>query len=263
MSFNSSDLLFRPEAYVLKTDSDIMQFQNKTDAGTYAYTDMFVISCIRHFILIDNIDLAKRIYELVLFPRIRQYSPAHLSGFKTKQHLLEEAVSEINTKIWNELIQQKNMQEVPFMQQNFKVYHQRVCIDTYKKTNRDEGISKQGSDQSTGKPRHVPQTQMVSVDYVRPNSEDRQEPLEIADDYSLENTVIGADQIQNILLLLDSPNDAKIVYLRAILQMQWNEIAEIMKISDRTARNHYQQAIQFLQSQLSPDSLFQSGDTHE
>ncbi len=265
MSFNSSDLLFQPEEYVLKTDSDILQFQTKTSTGTYAYTDMFVISCIRYFISIDNKDLAKRIYGLVLYPRIQQYSPAYLFGFKSKQHLLVEAVSEINTKIWNEIIQQKNMQEIPFMQQNFKVYHHRICIDTFKKMNRDEGFSKQGNDQtaSAGKPRHIPQTNMVSIDYVRPNSEERQEPLEIADNYSLENEVADQNQIRDVLLLLNSHEDVNIVYMRVFLHMQWNEIASIMKISDRTARNHYQQAMQYLKSQLSPDSLFQSGDTHE
>jgi len=98
----------------------------------------------------------------------------------------------------------------------------------------------------TGRPHHVPR---ILIEPLQPTPTDSDALLptaDVADPQDQYEHLHAYEESQRILTFLSDPLDRKIMVLRAIENMKWDDIAVICKRTERTIRLRYERARSYL-----------------
>jgi DNA-directed RNA polymerase specialized sigma24 family protein len=133
------------------------------------------------------------------------------------------------------------------MTQNFVHYLRCLCVDEFNRVLRQEGLRFRRDEEGrpSGRPHHVPSTLIEPLQAASINDE---EPpgADVADPHDQYERLHAHDESQRILTYLTDPLDRKIMVLRAIEDMKWDDIAIVCKRTERTVRLRYERARSFL-----------------
>ena len=168
----------------------------------------------------------------------------HTWGLRHRPDLREEAIANMGEHLLREAMNPKEI----FMTQNFIHYVRCLCVDEFNRVLRQEGLRYQRDDDGrpTGRPYHIPRSLMEPL---QPTPTDSDAPLlsaDVADPQDQFEHLHANEESQRILTLLSDPLDRKIMVLRAIEHMKWDDIAVICKRTERTIRLRYERARGYL-----------------
>jgi DNA-directed RNA polymerase specialized sigma24 family protein len=168
----------------------------------------------------------------------------HTWGLRHRPDLREEAIANMGEHLLREAMNPKEI----FMTQNFIHYVRCLCVDEFNRVLRQEGLRYQRDDDGrpTGRPYHIPRSLMEPL---QPTPTDSDAPLlsaDVADPQDQFEHLHANEESQRILAFLSDPLDRKIMVLRAIERMKWDDIAVICKRTERTIRLRYERARSYL-----------------
>jgi len=168
----------------------------------------------------------------------------HTWGLRHRPDLREEAIANMGEHLLREAMNPKEI----FMTQNFIHYVRCLCVDEFNRVLRQEGLRYQRDDDGrpTGRPYHIPRSLMEPL---QPTPTDSDAPLlsaDVADPQDQFEHLHANEESQRILTFLSDPLDRKIMVLRAIEHMKWDDIAVICKRTERTIRLRYERARGYL-----------------
>ena len=179
----------------------------------------------------------------------------HTWGLRHRPDLREEAIANMGEHLLREAMNPKEI----FMTQNFIHYVRCLCVDEFNRVLRQEGLRYQRDDDGrpTGRPYHIPRSLMEPL---QPTPTDSDAPLpsaDVADPQDQFEHLHANEESQRILTFLSDPLDRKIMVLRAIEHMKWDDIAVICKRTERTIRLRYERARSYLR-----ESILREQTTH-
>ncbi len=168
----------------------------------------------------------------------------HTWGLRHRPDLREEAIANMGEHLLREAMNPKEK----FMTQNFIHYVRCLCVDEFNRVLRQEGLRYQRDDDGRpiGRPYHIPRSLMEPL---QPTPTDSDAPLpsaDVADPQDQFEHLHAYEESQRILAFLSDPLDRKIMVLRAIEHMKWDDIAVICKRTERTIRLRYERARSYL-----------------
>ncbi|GCE18858.1 RNA polymerase sigma factor [Dictyobacter kobayashii] len=167
----------------------------------------------------------------------------HTQGLRHRPELREEAIANMGEHLLREA---QDPAEI-FITQNFIHYLRCLCVDEFNRVLRQEGLGyrRDAEGRPSGRPQHVPRS---LVETLRPaNADDENQPAsDVADPRDQYEEMHAEDESQRILTYLRDPLDRKIMTLRAIEGLKWDDIAELCKKTERTVRLRYERARSYL-----------------
>src|SRR5215472_11433816 len=98
----------------------------------------------------------------------------------------------------------------------------------------------------TGRPHHVPRALIEPLQPTPTDSDTQLPTADVADPLDQYEHLHAYEESQRILTFLADPLDRKIMVLRAIEHMKWDDIAVICKRTERTIRLRYERARSYL-----------------
>ncbi len=179
----------------------------------------------------------------VLLVRSAPEFQRHTWGLRHRPELREEAIANMSEHLLREAM---NPQEI-FITQNFIHYVRCLCVDEFNRILRQEGLRYQRDDEGrpTGRPHHVPRALIEPLQPTVTDS-DALPTADVADPLDQFEHLHAYEESQRILTFLSDPLDRKIMVLRAIENMKWDDIAAICKRTERTIRLRYERARSYL-----------------
>jgi len=180
----------------------------------------------------------------VLLERSTPEFQRHTWGLRHRPDLREEAIANMGEHLLREAMNPKEI----FMTQNFIHYIRCLCVDEFNRVLRHEGLRYQRDDEGRpiGRPYHIPRSLMEPLQ-LRPTDSDAALPsADVADPQDQFEHLHAYEESQRILAFLSDPLDRKIMVLRAIEHMKWDDIAVICKRTERTIRLRYERARGYL-----------------
>jgi DNA-directed RNA polymerase specialized sigma24 family protein len=225
------------------------QLGRRTPEGRYEITEIEVVKAIRVFHEQGDMETTQMLSE-VLVERCGPEFQRHSWGLRHRPELREEAIANMSEHLLREALNPKEI----FMTQNFIHYVRCLCVDEFNRILRQEGLRYQRDEEGrpTGRPHHIPRAlmeplQATPVDGEAPPTADVADPL---DQYE---HMHANEESQRILTFLADPLDRKIVTLRALEGMKWDDIAEVCKRTERTIRLRYEKARVYLRECLATE----------
>lgn len=183
----------------------------------------------------------------VLLDRCKPMFIRHSQGLRHRPDLREEAIANMAVQLLNEVL---NPQEV-FLLQNFVHYLRCLCVDEFKRVLRQEGLLYQHDDDGhpAGRPQHVPRALMDSL-HPAPADDESGLTADVANSTDQYEELHAQEESARILMYLRDATDRKIVVLRAIEKMKWDDIAQLCGYTERTVRSRYERARVYLRECL-------------
>jgi RNA polymerase sigma factor (sigma-70 family) len=173
-------------------------------------------------------------------------------GLSHRPDLREEAIANMQEHLLREA---RDPTEI-FITQNFIHYLRCLCADEFTHLLRQEGLHYRRDDEGrpSGRPQHVPRSLMEPL---RPAPADDEGMLaaDVADPHDQYERLHAQDEAERILMYLTNELDRKIMVLRAIEGMKWDDIAEICKRTERTVRLRYERARGYLSERLAQEGM--------
>ena len=214
------------------------RLSQRTPEGRYEISEIEVVLAIRTFHAQDKSDVTQMLCE-VLIGRCGPEFQRHSWGLRHRPELREEVIANMGEHLLREALNPKEI----FMTQNFIHYVRCLCVDEFNRILRQEGLRYQRDEEGrpSGRPHHIPRSlieplQAAPVDSEAPPTADVADPL---DQY--EHLHANEESIR-ILRFLSDPLDRKIMVLRAVEGMKWDDIAAVCKRTERTIRLRYEKA---------------------
>jgi DNA-directed RNA polymerase specialized sigma24 family protein len=173
-------------------------------------------------------------------------------GLRHQPQLMEDAISGMTEQLLREALDPRE----EFMLLNFVHYLHCLAADNFTRVLRQEGLSYRRDDQGrpAGRPQHVPR---ALIDRIDVEAEDRQDGTsqsrEILSPEDAVGTRLAAMEAERILGYLGDPLDRRIMILRALEHMRWDDIARICGKTERTMRMRYEKARVLLRERLSEE----------
>jgi RNA polymerase sigma factor (sigma-70 family) len=223
-----------------------VRLSRRTPEGRYEIGEIELVLSIRALHQKGDMEHAQMLCE-VLLGRCAPEFQRHSWGLRHRPELREEAIANMSEHLLSEALNPKEI----FMTQNFIHYVRCLCVDEFNRILRQEGLRYQRDDEGrpTGRPHHIPRAlmeplQATPVDSEAPPTADVADPL---DQYE---HLHANEESQRILTFLSDPLDRKIMVLRAIEGMKWDDIAALCKRTERTIRLRYEKARAYLRECL-------------
>lgn len=223
-----------------------IRLSRRTPEGRYEVSEIELVQTIRVLHQQGNQEHTRMLCE-VLLGRCSLEFQRHSWGLRHRPELREEAIANMSEHLLREALNPKEI----FMTQNFIHYLRCLCVDEFNRILRQEGLRYKRDEEGRpmGRPQHVPRAlveplQTTPLDSEAPPSADVADPL---DQYE---HLHANEESQRILTLLSDPLDRKIVVLRAIEGMKWDDIAAVCKRTERTIRLRYEKARAYLRECL-------------
>ncbi|HEU5376535.1 MAG TPA: sigma factor-like helix-turn-helix DNA-binding protein [Ktedonobacteraceae bacterium] len=223
-----------------------VRLSRRTPEGRYEVSEIELVQTIRVLRQQGNQEHTRMLCE-VLLGRCSLEFQRHSWGLRHRPELREEAIANMSEHLLREALNPKEI----FMTQNFIHYLRCLCVDEFNRILRQEGLRYKRDEEGRpmGRPQHVPRAlveplQTTPLDSEAPPSADVADPL---DQYE---HLHANEESQRILTLLSDPLDRKIVVLRAIEGMKWDDIAAVCKRTERTIRLRYEKARAYLRECL-------------
>lgn len=224
----------------------MVRLSRRTPEGRYEISEIELVLTIRSLHQKGESD-DEQMLCAVLLERCTPEFQRHSWGLRHRPELREEAIANMGEHLLREAIDPTEI----FMTQNFIHYVRCLCVDEFNRILRQEGLRYQrdAEGRPTGRPRHVPRAlvetlQMRSADSEVPPTADVADPL---DQYE---HMHANEESLRILTFLADPLDRKIMVLRAIEGMKWDDIAALCKRTERTIRLRYEKARAYLRECL-------------
>ena len=218
----------------------------RTPEGRYQIGEIEIVLAIRAYHGRGDMEASQQLGE-VLLSRCAPEFQRHSWGLRHRPDLREEAIANMSEHLLREALDPGEI----FMTQNFIHYVRCLCVDEFNRILRQEGLRYQRDDEGrpVGRPHHVPRAlieplQAAPLDSEAPPSADVADPL---DQYE---HLHANEESQRILTFLADPLDRKIVVLRAIEGMKWDDIASVCARTERTIRLRYEKARAYLRECL-------------
>jgi DNA-directed RNA polymerase specialized sigma24 family protein len=210
----------------------------RTPEGRYEISEIELVLALRAYQSQGDMPTVQMLGE-VLLKRCAPEFQRHSWGLRHRPDLREDAIANMSEHLLREALDPKEI----FMTQNFIHYLRCLCVDEFNRILRQEGLRYQrdAEGRPSGRPHHIPRAlmeplQLTAVDGEAPPSADVADPV---DQYE---HLHANEESQHILRFLSDPLDRKIMVLRAIEGMKWDDIALVCKRTERTIRLRYEKA---------------------
>lgn len=234
------------------------RLRRRTTEGRYEISDIELVLSVRQLDVASDQDGSRLLCE-TLVQRSWPEFQRHTVGLGHRPDLREEAIANMTERLLREIKDPKEK----FITQNFIHAVRCICVDEFKRVLRQEGLLYQrgGDGRPVGRPRHVPSAlieplQAAPIDDETPPAADVADPR---DDYE---QLHGEEEAQRILSYLPDPLDKKIMVLRALEQLKWDEIAQICGRNERTVRLRFEKASSYLAASLAQEQAAYSHAKH-
>jgi DNA-directed RNA polymerase specialized sigma24 family protein len=218
----------------------------RTPEGRYEISEIELVRTIRAFQSQSDMEAVQMLCEVLLGRCVPEFQ-RHSWGLRHRPDLREEAIANMGEHLLREAMDPKEI----FMTQNFIHYVRCLCVDEFNRILRQEGLRYQRDEEGrpVGRPHHIPRAlmeplQATPLDSEAPPSADVADPL---DQYE---HLHANEESQRILTFLSDPLDRKIMVLRAVEGMKWDDIALVCKRTERTIRLRYEKARAYLRECL-------------
>ena len=219
------------------------RLRHRSPDGRYEISEIDLVLSIRDLRAKGDIDSARMLSE-VLLERSTPEFQRHTWGLRHRPDLREEAIANMSEHLLREAVNPKEV----FMTQNFIHYVRCLCVDEFNRVLRQEGLRYQRDDEGrpTGRPYHVPRALIEPLQPTPTDSDTQLPTADVADPLDQYEHLHAYEESQRILTFLADPLDRKIMVLRAIEHMKWDDIAVICKRTERTIRLRYERARGYL-----------------
>src|SRR5215813_10602262 len=220
------------------------RLQRRTADGRYELGESELIINIRALRASDNMDGVRRLCE-VLVRRSAPVFQQHTQGLRHRPELRDEAIANMAEHLLREV---QDPREV-FMTQNFIHYLRCLCTDEFNRMLRQEGLYYRRDEEGRpeGRPQHVPRALVESLQAPRQRDDNESPPgADVIDPHDQYEEMHAEQESQRILTYLHDPMDRKIMVLRAIEGMKWDDIAVVCQRTERTVRMRYERARSYL-----------------
>ncbi|GCE10816.1 RNA polymerase sigma factor [Tengunoibacter tsumagoiensis] len=218
------------------------RLRRRTAEGRYEISEIELIKTIRALRAQGKIEGVRRLCEVLLYRCVPAFQ-RHTQGLRHRPELREEAIANMSEHLLREA---QNPGEV-FMTQNFIHYLRCLCADEFNRVLRQEGLFYRRDEEGrpSGRPQHVPRSLVESL-HAAPADDDSAPLADVADPHDQIAELHAEDESQRILTYLSDPLDRRIMILRAIQGMKWDDIAVVCKRTERTVRLRYERARSYL-----------------
>jgi DNA-directed RNA polymerase specialized sigma24 family protein len=222
------------------------RLRRRTPEGRYEIGEIELVLNIRALYAQGDQEGAHMLSE-VLLERCWPEFQRHTWGLRHRPDLREEAIANMSEHLLREAVNPKEV----FITQNFIHYVRCLCVDEFNRVLRQEGLRYQRDDEGrpVGRPHHVPRSLMEPLQGV-PIDDEAPPTADVADPEDQYEHLHAAEESQRILTFLSDPLDRKIMVLRAIEEMKWDDIAVICKRTERTVRLRYERARGYLRDRI-------------
>ncbi len=218
------------------------RLKRRSAEGRYEISEADLVKNIRALRAKGDMEGTRMLCE-VLLERSAPEFQRHTWGLRHRPELREEAIANMSEHLLREAM---NPREV-FMTQNFIHYVRCLCVDEFNRVLRQEGLRYQRDDEGrpSGRPHHIPRA-LIEPLQAAPTDSDALPTADVADPLDQSEHLHAYEESQRILTFLSDPLDRKIMVLRAIENMKWDDIAVICKRTERTIRLRYERARSYL-----------------
>ena len=221
------------------------RLHRRTVEGRYEISESELVVTIRTSHAQGNMAGVRRLCE-VLLSRCAPVFQRYTQGLRHRPELREEAIANMAEQLLREA---QNPREI-FMTQNFIHSLRCLCTDQFNRMLRQEGLYYRRDEEGRpeGRPQHVPRVLVESLQASRQRDDDESPPpgADVADPHDQYEEMHAEQESQRILTYLQDPMDRKIMVLRAIEGMKWDDIAVVCKRTERTVRLRYERARNYL-----------------
>lgn len=218
------------------------RLRRRTPEGRYEIGDIEVVLAVRALDASGDASRSRVLCEALLLRSWPEFQ-RHTSGLGHRPDLREEAIANMAERLLREVKDPKEQ----FITQNYIHAVRCLCVDEFKRVLRQEGLLYQrGSDgRPSGRPHHVPRSLVEPLQPV-PVNDEAPPSADVADPQDQYEQLHGEEEARRILSYLRDPLDRKIVTLRALEKMKWDEIAQICGRNERTVRLRFEKASSYL-----------------
>jgi DNA-directed RNA polymerase specialized sigma24 family protein len=218
------------------------RLRRRTPEGRYEVGEIELVLNIRALHAQGDAEGTHMLSE-VLLERCGPEFQRHTWGLRHRPDLREEAEANMSEHLLREAIDPKEV----FITQNFIHYVRCLCVDEFNRVLRQEGLrySRDDEGRPVGRPHHVPRALMEPLQ-AAPVDDEAPLGADVADPEDQYEHLHAAEESQRILRFLSDPLDRKIMLLRAIEEMKWDDIAAICQRTERTVRLRYERARGYL-----------------
>lgn len=213
------------------------RLHRRTAEGRYEINESELVVNIRAHKTAGNLAGVQFLGE-VLLQRCAPAFQRHSQGLRHRPELREEVIANMGEHLLREALEPREI----FITQNFIHYLRCLCVDEFNRVLRQEGLGyrRDAEGRPAGRPQHVPR---ALVETFRPAADDENMPAaDVADPRDQYEELQAEDESQRILTYLRDPLDRKIMILRAIEGLKWDDIAALCKKTERTVRLRYERA---------------------
>lgn len=218
------------------------RLQRRTPEGRFEISEAELVINIRSLRTAGDMQGMRRLCEVLLY-RCAPAFQRHTQGLRHRPELREEAIANMG----EHLLREAQSQNETFMTQNFIHYLRCLCADEFNRVLRQEGLYYRRDDEGrpSGRPQHVPRALVDTLQPVQADDEN-QHTADVVDTHDQYEQMHAEEESQRILTYLQDALDRKIVVLRAIEGMKWDDIAILCKRTERTVRLRYERARSYL-----------------
>jgi DNA-directed RNA polymerase specialized sigma24 family protein len=222
------------------------RLRRRTAEGRYEISEIEWVLNIRALQAQGDTEDARMLCE-VLLERSAPEFQHHTWGLRHRPELREEAIANMSEHLLREAMNPKEV----FITQNFIHYVRCLCVDEFNRILRQEGLRYQRDEEGrpSGRPHHVPRV-LIEPLQAMPVDSDAPPPADVADPHDQYEQLHAHEESLRILTFLSDPMDRKIMVLRAIEGMKWDDIAVICKRTERTIRLRYERARSYLRERI-------------
>lgn len=224
----------------------LARLSRRTPEGRYEISDIELVQTIRALHQQGEIEQSRMLCE-VLLKRCGPEFQRHSWGLRQRPDLREEAIANMSEQLLREVL---NPQEV-FLTQNFIHAVRCLCVDAFNRILRQEGLKYQRNEEGRpiGRPHHIPRALMEPLQ-AAPLDGEAPPSADVADPFDQYEHLHANEESQRILTYLPDPLDRKIMVLRVIEGMKWDDIAGVCQRTERTIRLRYEKARAYLRECL-------------
>ena len=219
------------------------RLKRRNPDGRFEISEIELVHTIRDLQVKGDVE-SVRMLCAVLLERCAQELQRHTWGLRHRPDLREEAIANMGEHLLREALNPKEV----FMTQNFIHYVRCLCVDEFNRVLRQEGLRYQRDDEGrpTGRPYHVPRSLIEPLQQTAVDSDGALPSSDVADPEDQYEHLHANEESLRILTYLSDPLDRKIMVLRVLEQMKWDDIAVICKRTERTIRLRYERARGYL-----------------
>ncbi len=211
--------------------------------GRFEISEIELVQTIRELQAKGDVEPVRMLCT-VLLERCAPEFQRHTWGLRHRPDLREEAIANMGEHLLREALNPKEV----FMTQNFIHYVRCLCVDEFNRVLRQEGLRYQrdAEGRPTGRPYHIPRSLIEPLQQAPIDSDGSLPSSDVADPEDQYEHLHANEESLRILKYLSDPLDRKIMVLRVLEQMKWDDIAVICKRTERTIRLRYERARGYL-----------------